>query len=418
LLVIDMDTNGGLVDSTIEIMEILNKFKGQTVTFVNRKAFSAGAFIAVATHKIFMAPQSVIGAAAPILLSPGGAGVEKMPDTMEVKMTSALRALVRTAAEKNGHNIAVVEAMIDKSKELKIDGEVLNEKGQILTLTDVQAAKTHGSPPKVLLSAGTMESLEQLLGQLGYAGAERRDIRPTGAEQIGTWLNAVSPLLLIIGIVGIYLEFKSPGFGLPGIIGLAAFALYFLGGYVAGLSGMEWVLVFLLGVALVAVELFLFPGTLVIGLLGAALMLGALIMALVDVYPSSAPAWPGLPALPPVTWDAFQRPLRVFGVALVGAVVSIAVLSRFLPKTPFYHTLVSQSASGMHTEAAVEERRTTLLGQEGVTLSILRPGGKARFGDEILDVISEGDLVPKGSRVRIVGYSGTEALVQVVAGRT
>src|SRR3989454_8170045 len=119
LLVIDMDTNGGRVDVTEEIMEILNNFKGQTATFVNKKAFSAGAFISVATQKIFMAPQSVIGAAAPIMMVPGG-GIEKTPDTVEAKMTSGVKALVRASARKNGYNIAVIEAMIDRTKELKI----------------------------------------------------------------------------------------------------------------------------------------------------------------------------------------------------------------------------------------------------------------------------------------------------------
>ena len=74
------------------------------MTYVNDRAFSAGAFIAVGTQRIYMAPQSVIGAAAPIMISPTGGGVEKMPDTYEAKMTSAVRALVRTQAEKNGYN--------------------------------------------------------------------------------------------------------------------------------------------------------------------------------------------------------------------------------------------------------------------------------------------------------------------------
>src|SRR3989454_2756920 len=145
LLVLDMDTNGGRVDVTEDIIEILNKFKGQTATYVNRKAFSAGAFIAVATQKIFMAPQSVIGAAAPIMIAPG-AGPQDMPGTMEVKMNSAVRALVRTAAEKNGHNVDVVDAMIDKNKELTIDGKVINKKGDILTLTNLEAEKEYGNP--------------------------------------------------------------------------------------------------------------------------------------------------------------------------------------------------------------------------------------------------------------------------------
>jgi membrane-bound serine protease (ClpP class) len=410
LLVLDMETNGGRVDATEEIMRIIDKFKGPTVTYVNRKAFSAGSFISAATQKIYMAPQSVIGAAAPIFLAPGGGGPENMPDTMEVKAVSALRGLVRTEAEKNGHNPDVFEAMIDKTREFKLDGEVLNEKGQILTLTDVQAAKKYGNPPKPLLSAGTVESLDALLKELGFVNAEQHQIEQTGAEKLGTWLNAISPLLLLIGIIGIYIEFKTPGFGLPGIIGIAAFALYFLGGYAAGLSGLEWVLIFLLGLTLVAIEFFVYPGTIALGLIGASLMLVALIMALVDVYPNPS----GLPSLPSFTWDTFRRPIEVLSIATLGAIVAIVLLSRLLPKTSIYRTLVSESASGVVTEAVVEQQKVARQGQMGVAISTLRPGGKAQFGDQILDVISQGDMIAKGTRVRIIGSSGREAIVEAV----
>src|SRR6266851_4233303 len=182
-----------------------------------------------------------------------------MPETMQAKMNSAIRALGRTSAEKNGYNIDVVEAMIDKSKELKIDGKVLNEKGQILTLTNTEAEKEYGTPPKPLLSSGTVESLDALLKKLNYGEAEQHYIKATGAEKLAIWLNLISPLLLLIGVIGIYLEFKMPGVALPGIIGVAAFALYFFGGYIAGLSGMEWIVVFILGLALVVVEIFIYP---------------------------------------------------------------------------------------------------------------------------------------------------------------
>ena len=314
-LILDMNTDGGRVDVTEEIIEIISKFKGATVTYVNDRAFSAGAFISVATQKIYMAPQSVIGAAAPIMMSPGGTGAEKMPDTVEAKMTSAVRALVRTQAEKNGHNIDVIEAMIDKTKELKIDGEVLNKEGNILTLTDRQAAKEYGNPPKPLLSSGTVESLDALLAQLGYAGAQRVEIKPTGAEKLGIWINTIAPLLLIIGIVGLYIEFKTPGFGLPGIIGIIAFAIYFLGGYVAGLSAAGWVIVFVVGLILVLVELLVFPGTFIAGITGAVLMLVALVMGMVDMYPGT----PTLPTLPQL-----QLPLRDISVAVGGLVCARA----------------------------------------------------------------------------------------------
>jgi membrane-bound serine protease (ClpP class) len=417
LLVIDMETNGGRVDTTREIISILNQFPGDTLTYVNKNAFSAGAFIAVSTKRIYMAPESVIGAAAPIVLSPTGGGVEKMPDTYERKMVSALKALVRTSAEKNGYNVAVVEAMVDKTRTLVVtnvvDGVtntvVLNEEGNILTLTNTEAEREYGTPPRKLISSGTMKSLDEVLKAAGYGAAQRFDIKPTGMERIGTWLNSISFLLLIIGVVGLYIEFKTPGFGLPGLVGITAFALYFLGGYVSGLSGAEWVVVFIIGLALVAVEMFVYPGTVFIGLLGAVLMLAAIIMALVDVYPTPGPQ--NLPHLP--TLDKFELPMRHLVIATVGAALGIWAASRVLPKTSIYQKMVSNSASGMKTEAALQEKRRVHLGQIGTTISALRPGGKAKFGNEILDVISPGEMIPKGTPVRIIGYSAAEAIVEV-----
>jgi membrane-bound serine protease (ClpP class) len=418
LLVLDVKTDGGRVDTTEEIIEILGQFKGQTVTYVNDRAFSAGAFIAVATQRIFMAPQSVIGAAAPIMLAPGGSGPVEMPDTMEIKMNSAVRALVRRVCEKNGHDVDVLEAMIDKTKELKrlqiekaSDGSVstnttmLKEKGDILTLTDTEAARAYGDPARPLLSAGTVESLDALMTKLGYATARRTDIKPTGAERLGIWINAISPLLLIIGILGVYIEFKTPGFGLPGIVGLAAFALYFLGGYIAGLSGMEWILVFLLGLVLVALELFVFPGSLVAGVAGAGLMLVALVMAMVDVYP-------GMPTLPSLE---LLRPRAIsLLITFSGAAVGIWALSLILPRTSLYGRLVSQSASGVASGVDTAQKQEARVGQVGVALSPLRPGGKAQFGEQILDVMTQGEMIEKGQRVRILSHSGTEAVVEAV----
>ncbi|MBN2505071.1 MAG: ATP-dependent Clp protease proteolytic subunit [Verrucomicrobia bacterium] len=404
-LVLDMNTPGGRLDTCRDIIAILGRFPGRTVTYVNRDAFSAGAFIAVATQRIYMAPESVIGAAAPVLLSPGGEGVMQIPDTYEKKMVSAVRAMVRATAEKNGYNVEVVEAMIDKDKGLKVGDVVIAKPGEILTLTNTEAEREYGHPPKRLLSSGTAASLEALLETLGQANAERHTIAPTGMEQVGFWLNKIAPLLLIIGIVGFYIEFKTPGFGAAGIIGLVALALYFLGSHAAGLSGMEWVLVFIIGVVLVALEIFVFPGTMALGIGGASLMLIAVIMAAVDMYPGM----PNIPSLPQL-----RLPMRNLSLAVVGSALAIAVLSRVLPRTPIYRTLVSEGASGMQTEFQQQAERSSLLGQVGVTISNLRPGGKAQFGEQIVDVISQGDLLAKGTRVRIIDFSAREAVVEPV----
>ena len=352
-----------------------------------------------------MAPESVIGAAAPIMMSPGGTGVQEMPGTMEVKMTSALAARVRAYAQKYGHNPRVVNAMINKQTELALDGEVLNEKGQILTLTNREAEKEYGDPPRPLLSAGTVATLDDLIARLGYQPGEVRRVAPLGAERLATWLTALNSLWLLLGIAGIYLEFKTPGFGLPGIVGITAFALYFFGSYLAGLAGLEWAALFLVGLLLVILELFLWPGTVVLGLTGAALMLITLVMAMVDLYP-------GMPPIP--TLPQLRLPLRDLGIAIVGAAVLIAALLRWLPKTPVYSVLVSQSASGVSSVAAQESTQQQQIGWEGVALTPLHPGGKAQFGDTLLDVTTQGELIKAGARVRILRHNLGTAVVEEV----
>jgi membrane-bound serine protease (ClpP class) len=405
-LVLDMDTNGGRVDITEEIIQIINRFKGRKVTYVNSKAFSAGAFISVATHEIYMSPVSVIGAAAPIMLSPGG-GASEMPNTMEVKMTSGISALIRATAEQNGHDPAVVEAMIDKSKELKKGDKILSEKGQILTLTNTEAEVLYDDPPKKLLSLGTVDSLDELIELLGYSDAEIKRITPTGAEKTGTWINKISPILLIIGIIGVYLEFKTPGFGLPGILGLTSFAIYFLGGYIAGLSGLEWAAFFVVGLFLLIIELFFIPGVFIVGLLGIMLMLWSILMGLVDMDPT-LPVW----QIPSPT--QFKYPLQVIMTAVSGSAALMFILSAFLPKTQFYHRLISETTSGDQGIQLKEQSEKELIGSTGVALSALRPGGKARFGDTILDVVTDGNMLPSGAKVRVVGFSTSDAIVEEV----
>jgi membrane-bound serine protease (ClpP class) len=403
LLVLDMNTDGGRLDVTEEIVEILGNFKGKTLTYVNKRAFSAGSFISVATQHIYMAPAAVIGAAAPVMLAPGG-GIQDIPTgDVHAKEISAVKALVRSTAETNGYDWDVIEAMIDKDKELEIDGHVLNKKGDLLTLTSTEAAKEYGDPPKPLLSSGTFDSLDALLDKLGYANATRTTVESTGAEKFGALINAISPVLLIIGIIGLYIEIKSPGVVLPAVVAVIAFLLYFLGGYVAGLSGMEWVIVFVIGLGLVISEFFVHPGTILPGLIGAALIFVSLIMAMVDMYPGT----PMLPTLPQV-----ELPLKNLGIALAASLLIALALARILPQTPVYRTLVSRTASGDVSMLQQQKQQATRIGQLGTTISNLRPGGKARFGDDILDVITQGEMISKDQPVRIIAYSGTDAIVE------
>ena len=417
-LIFDMETNGGRVDITEDIFDIIGKFRGETVTYVNKDAYSAGAFIAVATQKIYMAPQSVIGAAAPIMMGPTG-GVSEMPSTMEVKINSAIRAKIRTQAEKNGYAVDVIEAMVDKTKKLERDKKIICQEGDILTLTNLEAEAKYGDAKTPLLSSGTVESIDSLINELGYAGALRVDIQPLGAEELGTWINAISPLLLLIGIIGLYIEFKTPGFGVFGAIGIAALVVYFFGGYVSGLAGIEWVAVFVLGVVLVAVELFWFSGTLIIGMVGVVCMLVALVMGMTDIYPDmpwfptgegkgdSMPQVEGIDfALPD-----FSKPIRDLMIAFVLSIPVIWALAKYLPQTAFFARFASEAASGVESVAALAAEVDSRLGQVGEATTPLHPGGKAMFGDDMCTVVTQGEMIAVGAQVKVIGHRGSDLLV-------
>ena len=417
-LIFDMETNGGRVDITEDIFDIIGKFRGETVTYVNKDAYSAGAFIAVATQKIYMAPQSVIGAAAPIMMGPTG-GVSEMPSTMEVKINSAIRAKIRTQAEKNGYAVDVIEAMVDKTKKLERDKKIICQEGDILTLTNLEAEAKYGDAKTPLLSSGTVESIDSLINELGYAGAQRVDIQPLGAEELGTWINAISPLLLLIGIIGLYIEFKTPGFGVFGAIGIAALVVYFFGGYVSGLAGIEWVAVFVLGVILVALELFWFSGTLIIGMVGVVCMLVALVMGMTDIYPDmpwfptgegkgdSMPQVEGIDfALPD-----FSKPIRDLMIAFVLSIPVIWALAKYLPQTAFFARFASEAASGVESVAALAAEVDSRLGQVGEATTPLHPGGKAMFGDDMCTVVTQGEMIAVGAQVKVIGHRGSDLLV-------
>ena len=204
-IVFDMDTYGGRLDSAEKITGILNHATIPTYTYINTNAGSAGALIALSTKHIYMAPVSAIGAAAPIL--PTG---EDLPPTQKEKTVSYWSALIRGAAQRNGHNPEIGEAFINKEKEVKIGDRVIHPKGSLLTLNAQDATeKINGKP---VLAEGIAESLPDLVKMAGLKG-DVVQFEPSGFEQLAFWLTALAPLLLLGGILGAYLEFKIPGFG-------------------------------------------------------------------------------------------------------------------------------------------------------------------------------------------------------------
>ncbi len=370
VVVLDMKTPGGALDVTFDIMEALAKFPGQTITFVNNEAMSAGAFIAATTGEIWFTPDGIIGAAAPVQST--GKDVDA---TMKLKITSYLRARMRAISEGKGERGPVISAMLDEAYELKVGDEVLKAKGELLSLTATEASKTYGDPAKPLLAAGIAKSIDDLLTKkFGASGYNSRRLEITWSERLAVVLNKISPLLMGLGLLALFIEFKTPGFGFFGIAGIVCLGVVFLGTYAAGLSGHEPALVFALGLTLVVVEVFFFPGVAIVAVAGLAMMLGSLVWAMADL-------WPGVPLTVAWSGDAFAAPLRNLGLGLVLAVGLGIALARFMPRGWVWDKLVlgsvvggaAQSAGGAPEDAG---RTASLIGALGVAVTALRPSGQ------------------------------------------
>jgi membrane-bound serine protease (ClpP class) len=405
-VVLDMRTNGGRVDVTEEIIRLLERTSIKTYTFVNDKAYSAGAYIAAATDKIFMAPGSVIGAATPVMIGPDS-GIQNLPKSYEEKITSAMRARIRATAQEKGHNPDVFEAMVDADRGLTIDGKEITPKGKLLTLTNEEAARKYGSVPKPLLSAGTVKSLDELLEKAGLKGAGTFEVAPYGFEELARWITTISPLLILVGFLALYIELSHPGMALPAIVAVICFAIYFIGYFVAGLTGWEPVALFVFGLLLLAVEFFLFPGHFLSAALGTIAVLAALVLAMTGRLPSE-------PVVP--SWQQLEIPLvKVFG-GMIGAMIAAMLLGRYLPKSTLFKKMeLAAATSTAEGYSASSGSAKTLLGATGVAETNLRPSGKGRFGDELVDVVTEGDLIERGKPITIVDVQGSRVVVKRAA---
>src|SRR6266487_6132980 len=403
-IVFDVNTYGGRLDSATEIINALNQIKIPTYTFINTNAGSAGALIAIATQHIYMAPVSAFGAAAPVL-STG----EDLPATAKEKTISYWSALVRGSAIKNSHNPDLAEAFINKDKEVKIGDRVVHPRGAVLALNAQEATERINGKP--LLAEGVVDSIADLTKKAGLKGNVVA-IEPTGFEQLAFWITALAPLLLLSGILGAYLEFKIPGATLPGIISAICFALFFFGHYVAGLAGWEVVALFFLGIVLVLIEILFFAhSTIVFGVLGVFLMLASLLWAMIDRYPEQ-------PLLP--SGKMLALPLLNLFIAIVGSFIVIAMLARYLPRTSFYRrcALIDSNPPGPSLAGVPRHFETSLpltAGMQGTAVTILRPSGKARFADHVVDVVTEGEFIAAQTPVTVVQTDGMRVVVKSVA---
>lgn len=373
-IIFDVNTPGGAVDAADGIGKLLTGTDLKTVSFVNKKALSAGAYISLNTDEIYMVPGATMGSAAII---------DQQGNTAGKKAESYWFAAMKAAAVESGRDPIYAQAMADESIDLP---ELGAGKGELLTLTAEQALE-------VGYSEGTVKNLNELLDKLGYGDAEVRNVNETFAEKLARFIThpIVIPILMTIGSLGLVLELYSPGFGLPGIAGLSALLLFFYGHMVAGLAGFETLILFALGVGLILLELFI-PGG-IAGVIGLLAIVASFFMASDNVVHM------GISLL----------------VALTASIVlSILMIRVFGKKMKFFKRIILTDSTSTEKGYVSNKNRLELIGVEGLTLTPLRPSGTIIVEDERIDVVSEGGFVPKGKKVRIVKTEGSRIVVREI----
>ena len=384
-VVLEINTFGGRVDAAVQIRDALLNSRVRTVAFVNKRAISAGALISLAAENIVMAGGSTIGAATPVQAGQPGAGAQPV----EEKTVSYVRKEFRATAESRKRPPLLAEAMVDA--DVAIRGVI--EKGKLLTLTTEEALKHK-------LADFRADTLEDALQRLGLGGAEIRRASPNWAENVVRFLThpLLSSLLVTIGMLGIIIELRSPGFGMAGAIGVGSLAAFFWGHWLVQLAGWGELLLALLGVALLVLELLVIPGFGLAGIAGILALFAALVMSVI-----------GSGATPEFFMLAGGRMLLSLLVALVA---SFALL-RFMPRLPFGRQLILHSGLGTgHEHGSAPASDLRWLGKHGRTTSPLRPAGIAEIEGARVDVVSEGGMIEPGTPIEVTRVDGNRIVVR------
>jgi len=401
VLVLEMDTPGGRLDVTLDIMEMLSRFDGRTITYVNTEAISAGAFISAATNEIWYAPRGIIGAAAPV-----SATGEDIPETMKLKLMSYLTARMESFTEGVPYRTEVLRAMMDSDYELEIDGTVIKPKGELLTLTASKAVERYGESDERLFGDGIAASLEELfIEKFGKGGYTIDRFVPTWSEELARWLTAISPLLLGVGLLCLFVEIKTPGFGFIGGAGIVLLALVFFGHHLAGLSGMEPLLIFLVGILLILVELFLLPGLIFPAVLGVVLMIGALLWGMADIWPGDAFE---------LTPDLFVRPVVNLAVGLLLAIIGMLAVARFLPRSWFWDKMILDAgiAGTSQSDPLSAEKEGVAVGAVGIAVTDRYPSGEIEIDGKRYQARLDYGSAQRGDEVEVRKVSNFELQIR------
>jgi membrane-bound serine protease (ClpP class) len=478
-IIFEIKTWGGAVTSAVDINQYIRNLPEDilTVAFVDDRAISAGAMIAVGCDQIWMVRSSQIGDSAPI--RPG----QNLEETERAKVESIVLQTFRGSAQENGYPELLSRAMVqvgvevwvleqiepDENGQREIRFATTEEKRELLgeedgnkdesTLSrlfstekdaDVEWRLVESLPDPVSgrtfelkqpldsdtelltlsqseavalgFAQGIASDIESLATALGLAlGQIERIDRPTW-HRIAAWLNSplVRGVLFMIMLLGGYLEFQSPGLILPGSVALFAAILFFGAPYAIGFADIWIFVVLAIGIALLAVEIFILPGFGIFGALGIAAILAALVGTFIPpaLDDSNGPWLPSLPTDVTRVWDGLKTAVVVLSSGMLASIVGLLLLAKYLPLMSAARHLIPGNPEQVNLEPYDPYHDLAQVGDVGEVVHTLKPAGQVRFGNEIIDVTAVGEFIDIGQKVQVIRRDGMNIVVRPLSQNT
>ncbi|MDF1610662.1 NfeD family protein [Stygiobacter electus] len=380
-IIFRINTFGGRVDAATQIKDAILNSKVKTIAFIDKRAISAGALIALSCEKIIMVPGASMGASTV---------VDQEGKKQSEKYQSYMRSEMRATAEKNGRRTDIAQAMVDESIVIR---DLKDDSTKLVTLTAEEAVKFK-------MADTILTSLQEVKDYFGFSYAETRSISSNWAEDVVRFLSnpIVSSLLIMIGLIGLFTEIKTPGWGLAGTAGLIALTLFFGTSYILELATIWEIIIFIMGVILLIVEIFVIPGFGITGILGIILMMVALFFGLITDIDIA-------------TTNAISIAIIQLASTFVLTAIVIYFIWKFLPKSQTFNKLILdenlKSKSGYTAKPEIEN----LVGKVGKSITDLRPAGSILIDNQRIDVVTEGDYIEKDNDVIVKKVEGSKVIV-------
>jgi len=382
-IVFKINTFGGRVDAATQIKDAILSSKVLTIAFINNRAISAGALIALSCNKIVMVPGSSIGAATV---------VDQTGQKVGEKYQSYMRSEMRSTAERNGRRTDIAEGMVDERVLVK----GLVDSTKLITLTSEEALKYKIADTIVV-------DFKATLNYFGLKNAKEVAVTANWAEDVVKFLNnaIISSILIMIGFFGLMAEIKTPGWGVGGTVGLIALVLFFGSSYILQLASVLEILLFVIGLGLLLAEIFVIPGFGIAGISGIILIFTSIFLSLLGSKPF-------------IDMEAVSIAIIQVSGAILFALLGMFVLVKYLPKSSRFNRLVLSESEKAEQGFVSYPSEKDLIGKTGLAFTTLRPGGTAEIDGRRVDVVADSEYINQGTKIKVLRVEGIKVVVTAI----